>query len=115
MTSQDDTGNHRVPQFTQVSFFMPQRHQITSLLRCDRIKRSDPPLDFVEEGLVEPLNQCRASPPNGQNLQSEANLEDRNGCRPDGGARLFIQPIDYLLVRWKLLHPARERKDEIGK
>jgi hypothetical protein len=32
MTSQDDTGNHRVPQFTRAPFLMPQRHQITSLL-----------------------------------------------------------------------------------
>jgi len=37
MTSQNDTGNHRVPQFTLASSFMPQRHQITSLLRCDKL------------------------------------------------------------------------------
>jgi len=51
MTSQDDTGNRRVPQFTRAPFLIPQRHQITSPLRCGRIKRSNAPLDFFEQNL----------------------------------------------------------------
>jgi hypothetical protein len=42
MTSQDNTGNHCVPQFTRAPSLIPQRHQITSLLRCDRIKDASP-------------------------------------------------------------------------
>ena len=78
MPSQGDTGNHHVAQFTRVPFPMSQCHQIAGLLRGDCIKRNDPSLDLVDKGLFESLNQYRTSLSDGQNLQSEANLEDRN-------------------------------------
>jgi hypothetical protein len=42
MTSQDDTGNHRVPQFALASFFMPQRHQIATSNACISAERRFP-------------------------------------------------------------------------
>jgi hypothetical protein len=56
MTRQDDTANHRVPQFTRASFLMLQRHQITGVLRRDCIKRGNSPVDFVDKDLFERLN-----------------------------------------------------------
>lgn len=99
MTSEDYTRNHRVPQFTGTLLLMPQRHEIASLLRGDCIKSSNPSLDLVDKGLFERLHQYRAALPEGQNLQSEPNLEDRNGGRPDGRSWLFVEPIHYLLIR----------------
>jgi hypothetical protein len=52
MTSQDDIDNHRVLQFTRAPGAPSQAakaHQISSSLRCARVKRSNSPLDFVEE------------------------------------------------------------------
>jgi hypothetical protein len=99
MSSQNDTGNHRVPQFARAVLPVSQRHEITGLLGRGRIKSSDPSLEFIDKDLFESLIQYGASLPEGQNLQFEANLENRNGSRPDGGARLFIEPVDYFLVR----------------
>jgi hypothetical protein len=56
VSSEGDTGNHCVPQFTWTPPFVPQRHQITSFLRGGCIKRSDSALNFVDKDLLERLN-----------------------------------------------------------
>lgn len=45
---------------------MKRCHQVTSLLRCDCIKRSDSTLDLVNSGLVKCLNQCGGRFPTGR-------------------------------------------------
>ena len=61
MTRHHDAGNHRVPQFTGAPLLVSHCHQITCLLRCDRVKGSDPAFDFVDKGPFESLHQYRTS------------------------------------------------------
>ena len=61
--SKHDAGNHRVAQFVWTSLLMTHSHQIPSLLRGGRVKRSDSILDL--------LNKDSRSPPNGRHQRGD--------------------------------------------
>lgn len=102
-----NSGNHRVSQFAGAALSMAQCHQIASLLSCGCIKRSDSTLNLVNNDLLKSLNQCRASLPGGQNLQSVANLEYCDGTRPNGRASLLVKPFYHFAVR-RVAHERRQ-------
>src|ERR1700745_3214018 len=86
---------------------MPQCHQVTRSLRCDGIKRCDSALNLVNENTLECLNQSGTSLPRGQNLQPVTNLEYCYGTRPQGRARLLVEPLNHFLVR-RVSHERRQ-------
>src|ERR1700687_5722622 len=70
---QRDSGDHGVAQLNRTAFLVPRRHQFACVPCCFPVEPGNALADPVQE-LIERLNEGRAAPPAGQNLQSELDL-----------------------------------------
>jgi hypothetical protein len=89
----NDSGNHCVAEIAWPTLHFSGCHQDAGLLCGFRVKRDDLLVHACQK-LLESLAKNGTSLATSYDLQSEANLENRNGRGPDRCSRLSIKPSD---------------------
>jgi hypothetical protein len=92
----DNAGDHGVAQVARATPFEAGRHQVSGALRSRCIEGGDSTVHLVEE-CFKGLEQCGSPLPCGHDLQSELDLENRDGGCPDGCAWLVVEPDNDIL------------------
>src|SRR6266496_137664 len=89
--SEHDASDHGVAQIAGTALFLARCHQISCLLRSGSVKRSDTMADGLQKSF-KCMDQGRTTFSCGQDLQPESDFEQGDGCCPDRGSRLTVEP-----------------------